>query len=158
MLLSQRSQTPRELHAAEPSIPLGTLYRHLNVLLEAGIIKVVRERRVHGTVERQFALEEGANYYSEQEGSHLETTEIARIAGVLTSLVSQDFERYAKTARRPYRKGELAMVATSLLLTDEEIQDLRRIIKEYIAKEGRQPAQGLERRLFAFFLVPQPEE
>ena len=119
---------------------------------------MVRERRVHGTVERQFALKAGSNYYTDQQKKELTPADVAQVAGVLTSLVSQEFGRYAQTAVTPFKDGEFSMVATSVYLSDEEIQELRQIIRSYVAKEGRQPEPGLERRLVAFFSVPQKDE
>ncbi len=155
MLLGEKPQTPLELRDRLPDVPLGTLYRHLNVLLECNVIHVVRERRVHGTVERQFALQSGADYFTDQEKDKLLPYDVARIAGVLTSLVSQGFERFAATATPPYREGEFSMVATTLYLSEEEIQEYRQFIKEFTKKEGREPKEGLERRLLGFFAVPE---
>jgi hypothetical protein len=157
MLLGEKPQTPFELRDRLPNIPLGTLYRHLNVLLECNVVHVVRERRVHGTVERQFALQSGADYFTDQQKNELLPYDVARIAGILTSLVSQGFERFATTATPPYRDGEFSMVATTLYLSQEEIQQYRQFIKEFTEKEGRAPSEGLERRLLAFFAVPDPE-
>ncbi len=157
MLLGDKPQTPFELHRRLSTVPLGTLYRHLNVLLECNVIRVASERRVHGTIERQFALQSGANYFTEEQKDELAPYDVARIAGVLTSLVSQGFERFAANAQPPYRDGEFSMVATNLYLSDEEVQRYRQFIKEFAEKEGRSPQEGLERRLIAFFSVPDPE-
>ena len=157
LFLGEKPQTPLELRDRLPDVPLGTLYRHLNVLLECNVVHIVRERRVHGTVERQFALQSGANYFTDQQKDELAPYDVARIAGVLTSLVSQGFERFAAQAKPPYRDGEFSMVATSLYLTTEEIEKFRNCVKEFIEKEGRTPQEGLERRLVAFFSVPDPE-
>ena len=157
LLLAEKPQTPLELRVQLPEVPLGTLYRHLNVLLECNVVHIVRERRVHGTVERQFALQRGANYFTEQQKDELSPYDVARIAGVLASLVSQGFERFAATATPPYREGEFSMVATSLYLTQGEVHEFRQFVKQFIDKEGREFQEGLERRLVAFFSVPQPE-
>ena len=74
--------------------------------------------------------------------------------GILTSLVSQEFERFAETARPPYKDGEFSMITTTLYLTPEEIQEYRQFMKQFISKEGREPQEGLERRLIALFSVP----
>jgi hypothetical protein len=44
----------------------------------------------------------------------------------------------------------------SLHLTQEEARELRRTMLEYTRKGGREPGEGLERRLIAFFSVPVP--
>ncbi len=157
LLLAEKPQTPLELRVHLPDVPLGTLYRHLNVLLECDVVKIVRERRVHGTVERQFALQSGANYFTEQQRSELSPDDVARIAGVLASLVSQGFEKFAANATTPFREGDFFMVATSLYLSEEEVLEMRQFVKQFVAKEGREPNDGLQRRLVGFFSVPQPD-
>jgi hypothetical protein len=157
MLLGEAPQTPLELRKRLPDVPLGTIYRHLNVLLECDVIHVVRERRIHGTVERQFALRAGADYFTDEQKKELLPQDVARIAGILTSLVSQSFERFAETATPPYRDGEFSMVATTLYLTQSEVQHFREFMKQFVAKEGRSPTPDLERRMVAFFSVPDPD-
>ena len=39
-----------------PDVPQATLYRQISVLAEAGMLKVVAERRVRGSIERTYAL------------------------------------------------------------------------------------------------------
>lgn len=156
--LSRQDLTPKELHNLDPSIPLGTLYRHLNTLLEAGIIKVARERRIHGTVERQFALVRGANYFSAEESAALMPADIARISATLASIVAQEFERFSADVAPPYHDGQFSMVATSLLLTEAETDELRAVIKKFVAKEGREYSPKYRRRMVAFFSVPQRDD
>ncbi len=51
-----RELTAREIASELPDVPQATLYRHLKVLSEAGVLAVVRERRVRNTSERTYAL------------------------------------------------------------------------------------------------------
>src|ERR1700712_2699189 len=39
-----------------PDIPPATMYRHVAVLAEAGVLEVVNEKRVRGTVERSYRV------------------------------------------------------------------------------------------------------
>ena len=54
--MSTQRMTARELSEVMPDIPQTTLYRHLNALLRGGVIQVVEEYPVRGTVERVYAL------------------------------------------------------------------------------------------------------
>lgn len=49
--------TAKQLAESHPDIAQATLYRHLKRLTEDGIIKVVAENRVRGTVERTYSLD-----------------------------------------------------------------------------------------------------
>lgn len=54
--LTQSELTTKQLAERLSDIPQATLYRHLALLLEAGIISVVAERKVRGTQERTYGL------------------------------------------------------------------------------------------------------
>lgn len=73
--------TPLEMVRTIKDVPQATLYRHIQVLLDAGIIRIVKEKKVRSVVEKYYALnaeeaklsaedwkkttnEEKLNYYS----------------------------------------------------------------------------------------------
>jgi len=47
--------TTKEIAAYMSDVPRRTLYRHINFLIEAGVLKVKEERKVRGGVERLLA-------------------------------------------------------------------------------------------------------
>ena len=51
-----REVTAQQLASEMPDIPQATLYRNLNTLAAAGILVVVRERRVHNAIEKTYTL------------------------------------------------------------------------------------------------------
>ncbi|MEV0051874.1 helix-turn-helix domain-containing protein [Saccharopolyspora shandongensis] len=51
-----RMRTTSDLCASLPDVPKTTLYRHVGLLAEAGLLEVVDEQRVHGAVERRYRL------------------------------------------------------------------------------------------------------
>jgi DNA-binding transcriptional ArsR family regulator len=58
--LGSESRTAKELAATLPTLPQATLYRHLNALLEAGLVEVVEQTQVRGAVERTYAVARSA--------------------------------------------------------------------------------------------------
>ncbi|MET1043679.1 MAG: helix-turn-helix domain-containing protein [Microbacteriaceae bacterium] len=54
-------QTTKQIAAALPTLPQATLYRHLNALLEAGIVTIVDENQARGAIERTYALARSAS-------------------------------------------------------------------------------------------------
>lgn len=152
--LGGRPLTPLEISKLMPDVPLGTLYRHINVLLESELLEVVRERRIHGTVERQFALKHGSTYLSDEEREELNAESLTGIVGSLTSVVSDAFARYAAQATPPYPEGAFSMVAQALYLTKEEVEEFRMFMRNFLSRKERTLGPDLERRLVAFFSVP----
>jgi DNA-binding transcriptional ArsR family regulator len=50
--------TPREMVKIIKDVPQATLYRHIQVMVEAGIIHVINEKKVKSVSEKYFALNE----------------------------------------------------------------------------------------------------
>jgi DNA-binding transcriptional ArsR family regulator len=50
------THTTSDLCARLPDVPKTSVYRHVGLLAEAGVLEVAREERVHGAVERHFRL------------------------------------------------------------------------------------------------------
>jgi hypothetical protein len=51
-----RVRTTSDLQARLPDVPHTSLYRHVGLLATAGVLEVVDEQRVRGTVERSYRL------------------------------------------------------------------------------------------------------
>src|SRR5579862_1894677 len=54
--LGDRALTTGQLAAELSDVPPGSLYRHIATLTRAGVLQVVAERRVRGTVERTYTM------------------------------------------------------------------------------------------------------
>ena len=148
---SDRSLTPRDVAGQMPEIPLGTVYRHINLLLDAGLIRVVAERKIHGVTERRFALVEQQAYVKREE---LTAEDITGLIAALTGVVQSAFGRYVQHTPMPPADGAITLVAKSLLLTHEEYAALRKMVGDYLKKTGRRASPEYERRFFAFFSAP----
>jgi DNA-binding transcriptional ArsR family regulator len=155
--LNDRPLTPRRIAAQMEDVPLGTVYRHLNILLEAGLIKVVGERRVKGTLERQFAIVDSATFLSEKERANLTADDITGLVAALSGVIQAGFHRYVQRAALPPKEGEVSFLAKSLYLTGEEYGVFRRHLITLLGKVGREPGPQYERRLIGFFSAPDPE-
>jgi DNA-binding transcriptional ArsR family regulator len=51
-----QTRTTSDLCARLPDVPKTTVYRHVGLLTEAGVLEVADEQRVHGAVERHYRL------------------------------------------------------------------------------------------------------
>lgn len=60
LAVANRVLTTQQVAELLSDVAQTTLYRQINLLLEGGILKVVGERKVRGTVERELTLVEGA--------------------------------------------------------------------------------------------------
>lgn len=152
--LSGHPRTTKQLAEALPAIPSATLYRHLALLLDAGVISVVAERRVRGAAERTYGL--GANAVLTQEALADATLEdhFRYFATFLGGLLD-DYGQYLQRGRIDLAADGVGYHQQLLELTDEEfvqlLTDLRSVIERYRANE---PSPERTARLLATITMP----
>jgi len=143
MLGSRETITANEICDLLSDIPRTTLYRHINVLIEANVLRVVAERKVRGSVERTLA-------FNAAEVEKLKDAEdIPALAFRFLMLTHAKFEKYFHNKDRK----DLAAVTDTmflrnwvLMLSDEEFGEflsaLRGLFEKYHFEEssgGRKP-------------------
>lgn len=130
----------REMGEELIDIPRPSLYRHINILLEAGCIRIASERNVRGTVERRYEL------VQQPMGENPSMAEISQlIQGTLMSIAA-DFARYFEGGDVDPQRDMLSVGASTLMLSDAEMMELLQriggVINDYVkntAAEGRKP-------------------
>jgi hypothetical protein len=156
--LGDRALTTTQLAAELDDVPPGSVYRHVGLLTRAGVLHVVAERRVRGTLERTYALRLAAARVHPAEVAAMSTDQqaqafLAFVAGMLT-----DADRYlAGPAPDPVRDGADYRVA-GLWLTDAEFAEfVRDLAAVALPRLANAPADGRRRRLLYTVLLPGPE-
>jgi len=156
--ISGGRRTASQLSQALPDIPPATLYRHLKALTEGGVLRVVAENPVRGTVERVYALAE-ASLKAEDLGSYSREEMLQRFTLVISSFLA-DFQRYldAQQSDHPDVLGDgLEFSKLALELTDDELAALNRAVWAVIEPLTRnQPAPERRRRLVSYLVLPTP--
>lgn len=137
------------------NVPQATLYRHLNKLLDAGIIKVIKENQIRGTVEKIYALadhqvasKEEMENLSKDEQLHLFLTFMTYLLGQYEQYLNQDeFDLY--------RDGVLFREAI-VYLSDEEYNEfltgLTKLMKNIM---GNEPSKDRSERHIATIVIPE---
>jgi hypothetical protein len=149
--LGDRALTTSQLAAELPDVPPGSLYRHVGLLVSAGVLGVAAEHRVRGAVERTYILRVTA-----AQGDASMTTEehrrafMAFVAGLLG-----DFDRYLALADPDLARDGVGYRLGALWLSDAELaeffHDLAPVIQPRLANA---PAPGRRRRIVAGVLMP----
>ncbi|MVU78473.1 helix-turn-helix domain-containing protein [Nocardia sp. ET3-3] len=153
--LGDRTLTTSELNAELGDVPPGSLYRHMARLVDAGVLEVVTERRVRGTVERTYRLRLDAAQVTPDQLDALGPEDhrrafMAYIAGVLA-----DFDRYLDRGEIDYVRDGVGYRTLGMWLDDDEfadfVADLRRIVEPRLANTA---APGRKRRLLRTVFIP----
>ncbi|RYG22821.1 ArsR family transcriptional regulator [bacterium] len=147
--VSGRSLTTREIAKVLPDVPVPTLYRHIRVLDEAGILQCTDERKVRGTVERSYTLAVG--------GGELDHTAVPAPEDHLKALanfatvVTQAYRSYIVLGGiEPPQAGMRAMY-----LSNEEHAALLQGLRDLLAAhDGNRPGEGRQRRLISLVDLP----
>lgn len=156
MALSGAPLTPGQIAVHLPDVSQTSLYRHIHALVEGGILTIVGERPVRGTVEKLYKVVEGTTRLNPDELRSVSHEDHLRYFTVFVSLLLQDFSSYIE---KRLEENALPMdnvySTAALYLTDEEYRALteqvRDLVLPYTSRSG-------ERKRYNFAFVSIPEE
>lgn len=116
-------RTVRELANALPDIPQATLYRHVAVLVDAGVLEQVGERAARGPSERVYQVSPGADRIRPEEIDDLPPAELRRMFAVFTASLIDSFAAYVGSGRVIPSADGLAVNRAVVNLSHEERQE-----------------------------------
>lgn len=157
--LGDRTLTTGELSAELSDVPVTSLYRHVARLAQAGVLGVVAERRVRGTLERTYQLHLDATRITPEELATL-SPEDHRVAFLTfaAGLVA-DFERYLARGDINLHRDGASYLTEALWLSDEEyvglIRDLAVVLDH---RRKNEPRPGRRRRMLSAVWLPDETE
>lgn len=138
-LLVHETGTVKEIRKALPDVPSASLYRHMKILTENGILMVVGENRIRGTVESIYSLNKSALEIDDADGVAVQTA----LLGICAS-----FAKYFSGESPDPKKDLLLMTTCTLTLSDEEfmnfLSEINQVAVKYMdipVKEDRKTRQ-----------------
>ena len=142
-----RTRTTSDLCAGLPDVPKTTVYRHVGLLAEAGVLEVVDEQRVHGAVERHYRLRRERAVIDAGRGR-------VDVPGRAPSRVRRSHGRPARRVQRLPRPGRTptrpptrwATGRAPLWLTPDELAEMIGELRDVLAsRTGNKPAPAAAR-------------
>jgi len=119
--LVDQELTPLQLTETLTDVPQATLYRHLNKLVEGGIVKVVSERQVRGTVEKVYTVVNGAARLSPADIANTSREDHMRYFTTFVASLLHDFSGYLhQETEIDFLKDRVGYTQVPLYLTDAE--------------------------------------
>ena len=156
--LGDRELTTADLRSELPDIPPASLYRHLSRLIDAGVLDVVAERKVRGTVERTYAKHRRLNV-SGDDLATLTRDELRQTYFGYVATLLADIDRYLERDDSALRRGGATFRVAALWLTDEELNELAveyaKLLDPYL---HRRATPERARRIVRTIVLPAPEE
>lgn len=132
-------------------VPRATVYHHVKLLEENGLIQVVQENRVRGTVEKVYAMREGG--LPAAGGAEAVALSTAFHMGLM-----QEINDYFSREEGDGRGDRVFFTSTLLRISDQEyealLRDLVALLKPYAE---RAPGEGRLRKLSVISTPPEEE-
>ena len=158
-LLGERKLTAQKLGEMNPDVPQATLYRHIHKLLESGVIEVVAENRVRGTVEKIYGLAE--KVVGDLDEDFLKATKEDQKRYFFTYLMSlmNEYEAYIGSEGIDMVQDGLTYRRGRYYMNDEEFEQFVRDLQIAYRKIIRnKPGEGRRSRTVGLIIVPDPPD
>ncbi|MCG8348657.1 MAG: helix-turn-helix domain-containing protein [Chloroflexales bacterium] len=154
-----RTLTAQQLAALIPEVSQVTIYRHLQILIEAEIAQVVEERRVRGAMERVYSVPEHAANLTEADAQLLDRNQQRQLFSWFIGLLLADFERYLSQPSINAIDDGISFRQEMVYLSDEEMQEFAAQWRAQLtALYANAPTAGRRRRLVSYAFLVDPSD
>lgn len=152
--LATGPKTTKQLGEVLPDVPQATLYRHLPVLLDAGVLRIDAEQPVRGITERTYALADSA-ILSAEDLATASRDDHFRYFGTFVGGLLGEYARYLEQPTIDLVADGVGYREHVLNLTDAELRELLTDIRGAItARIDNQPTKHRTPRLIATASIP----
>ena len=152
--LGGRTLTTAGLGAELDDVPTASLYRHVGLLVDAGVLGVVEERKVRGAAERSYRLVLEA---ASADPAGMSAEDHRRAFATFVAALLADFDRYLQRAGStpdPLADG-VGYRQAGVWLDDGEFADFVGELRALVAARMALPQRpGRRRRILSTVLMP----
>lgn len=125
-----RLRTTNELCLELADVPRTSVYRHVGILGQAGVLEVADEYRVHGAVERRYVLRRDRAVIDREMAATMTSEDHRRTFALAVSVLLTEFNAYLDRPGADPVADSLGYTQFVLWLTDQE---RTRLINQFIA-------------------------
>jgi hypothetical protein len=146
--LGERTLTTADLRAELSDVPVASLYRHVGLLADAGVLAVVGERKVRGTAERSYRLDPGAASVGAADAAAMSAEDHRRAFRTFAAGLMADFDRYVeRTGGAPdLGRDRVGYRHVAVWVTDEEFDAMIAELAAVLRPRTEQSPDGARRR------------
>ncbi|WP_226666633.1 helix-turn-helix domain-containing protein [Metabacillus litoralis] len=157
-LIGNKEYNVQQIATILTDVPQATLYRHLNKLLEAGVLKVVRENQIRGTIEKIYSLNESELSLTDDFGKLSRDEHLNLFLTFMMHLLGQ-YESYLQQDEIDLYKDGVGFREAIVYLSDQEFfeftEQLAAIMKRMLENE---PSSERTARHIANIFIPEPSK
>jgi hypothetical protein len=153
-LLDGRALTSARLRDELTDVPTASLYRHIAILHDAGVVEVVAERQIRGAIERSYRLNMDHVAVGIDEARAMSPESHRRAFTMFVTMLLADFDRYLAHPNA-VAGDDVTYRQAALWLTDDEIDALRTELAAAItSRMANEPTPGRTKRLITTVVMP----
>jgi DNA-binding transcriptional ArsR family regulator len=150
-----RPLTSAQLLTRLPDVPKATLYRHVALLADGGVLEVVGEQRMRGAVERTYRLRSERTIVSNADARRMSTGEHRQAFSAAMAALLAEFGAYLeRPGADPFADGVSYKQTTLLLTPDERAALIDEVRAAIVARGGHEAAPGRTPHLLGTILFP----
>jgi DNA-binding transcriptional ArsR family regulator len=155
LAVANRQVTARQLANELPDIPQATLYRNINTLTSAGILCVVKERRVRNTLEKTYALPDQGLFLTMEDLKNAEPQDYLRLFTQYLGLVLGYYVRYIQQGNVDIARDMAVFRMFPVYLSEAETLELGQAINAALLPYTKnEPSQERRRSIFGLMAFP----
>lgn len=156
--LDGQHKTTKELVKKLHDIPQATLYRQLDTLVKAGILTIIEEKPIRGTVEKVYSLSSEELVLRKKDIVDVTREEHLQYFLLFTAQLVKDFEAYLQKDEIDFERDGAGYRQVALHLTEQEFLELSRELSAVMQKYvNNPPAQGRTKRIISVIAIPEYE-
>lgn len=150
-----RALTTSQLRVRMPDVSKATMYRHVALLADAGILEVDGEQRVGGTMERRYRLRQPRPVIDAEAAASASLENYRRAFAVAIAALLGEFNAYLDRGHADPAADAVGFLQLSLWLTPDERDALIGAMRSAIASHLKnEPAAGRRQHLLSPILFP----
>lgn len=148
-------RTTSDLCALLPGVPITTVYRHVGLLAEGGVLEVASEQRVRGAVERSYRLRADRERVDASAATSMSLDDHRRGFAASMAALLAEFNAYLDAPGTDPLTDLIGYRQGIVWLNDSEFAELRDTLGATLASlTGNAPAPGRRPRLMSLIQFP----
>jgi len=153
-----RTRTTTELCERLPDVSKATVYRHVGVLADGGILEVEGEQRVHGAVERRYRLRRDRAVVDAATAASVSKEDHRRVFATAMATLIAEFNAYLDREDADPAADLVGYRQHALWLSRAELDGMIGELREVIVRRmGNEPAPDRMRYLLSPIQFPAAE-
>ncbi len=148
--------TPLEMVKIIKDVPQATLYRHIQVLLDSGVIRIIKEKKVRSVSEKYYSLNEEEAKISKEEWKKLSTEKKLDYFSYYQLSLMNQYQNYLSSLEE---KGSTEDGSTfsllELKLDDESFNNFQNELNDLVVKYFKNNKQDAPIRTVGVAIIPE---